>query len=578
MRILLLFLFWTFFSLASATNYYVSSSTGNDALDGKSIATAWKTISKVNGKTFLPGDSILFKRGDSWRECLIMNSSGISSNYIVYSTFGTGVNPRILGSTRAITWTQFSTNIWKSATTISANPYTNLSTEIFFVNTDSTRSWGTYKSGTAGLAAEYEWTWVTNNIYVYSPTDPTTKYASVEVPQRESTVNMNKKNYIHFNGIDMRYSYWSGYGYDFMHNDMYEQFGLIIENSEIGCIGAWDPSIEQGYGIEVVYSDMIVRNNIFHDCGRRGFAMDVYGNGYTARDILVEDNEFYNGFHTTGLDIDVGAGYTGSLDSITVRHNFFYETSTTRSSDFSNLIFIQNNNTGACTINNVLIYSNVFKWPNGYGILMESAQSVFIYNNVFYDKNVNATWAPFVAAQGTTHATVKNNIFFRSSGSSSDVEKNSYTINDYNLFYNCTVSGSETHGIFSKNPLFVNPGINDFHLQPASPAIGSGIAIPEVSLDFKDIAFTNPPNIGCHATPLPTSNPVFLSASIENATPSLLEVTFNKTLANIVPATSSFTVKVNSVSRSINLIAISGSKVQLTLASPVAFGDRKSVV
>jgi uncharacterized repeat protein (TIGR02059 family) len=575
MRIILLLIFLTISSLASATNYYVSSSTGNDALDGKSAANAWKTISKVNGKTFLPGDSILFKEGDSWRETLIVSSSGVAGNYINYSSYGsgTGVNPRILGSTRAITWTQTSTNVWKSATTFSSNPYTSLSTEIFFVNMDSTRSWGTYKSGTSGLGAEYDWTWVTSNIYVYSTTDPTTKYAAVEVPQRESTVNMNKKNYIHFDGIDMRYSYWSGYGYDFTHNDMYEQFGLIIENSEIGCIGAWDPSIEQGYGIEVVYSDMIVRNNVFHDCGRRGFAMDVYGSGYTARDILVEDNEFYNGFHTTGLDIDVGAGYTGSLDSITVRRNFFYETSKTRSSDFSNLIFIQNNNTGACSITNVLIYSNIFKWPNGYGILMENAQSVFIYNNVFYDKNVNATWAPFIAAQGSTHATVKNNILFESSGSATDLEKNSYTTNDYNLFYNCTVSGSETHGVFGKNPLFVNPAINDFHLQPASPAIGVGTSIVGVSTDYDNLAFTNPPNIGCFATPLPTSNPVFLSASIENATPSLLEITFNKTLANIVPATSAFTVKVNSVSRSVTAITISGAKVQLTLASQVSFGD-----
>ncbi len=563
-------------SLASATKYYISSTTGDDNLDGKSPATAWKAIAKVNGKTFLPGDSILFRRGDIWRETLILPSSGISGNYITFSSFGTGENPKILGSTKAITWTETATgsHIWKSATSFPSNPYTSNSNEIFFENTDASKSWGTYKTGTASLSTEYDWTWVTNNIYVYSITDPTTKYNSVEVPQRESTVNMNKKNYIHFDGIDMMYSYWSGYGYDYTHNDMFEQFGLIIENSEICCIGAWDPTIEQGYGIEVVYTDMIVRNNRFHDCGRRGFAMDVYGNGYTARNILVESNQFYNGFHTTGLDIDVGAGYTGSLDGIIVRRNFFYETSTTRAFDFSNLIFIQNNNTAASSINNVYIYSNIFKWPNGYGVLMENPQSVYIYNNVFFDKNVNASWAPFVAVQGSAHATVENNIFFKStSGTTSEVEKNSFTINDYNLYYNCTVSGLESNGIFSKNPLFVDPGTNNFHLQASSPAIGAGIAITQVTTDYENNTFANPPNIGCYATPVILLNPVFVSALIANVTPSLLEITFNKTLSNVIPATSAFNVKVNSIVRSVSSVTISGTKVQLTLSGAVAYGD-----
>ena len=558
--------------MVSATNYYVSSSDGNDAMDGRSPSTAWKTISKVNGTTFSPGDSILFKRGDTWRETLVVSSSGNSGAYIIFSSYGSGINPRIVGSVQAASWTETASasHIWQSATSVSTNPYTGKSSEIFFENTDGTKSFGTYKSSTGSLSAEFQWTWQSNNIYVYSTTDPTLKYASVEVPQRESSVNMNKKNYIHFDGIDILFAVWSGYGYDVTHNDMYEQFGLIIENSEIGCIGAWEPDIEQGYGIEVVYTNMVVRNNKFHDCGRRGFAMDMYGNGYTAQNITVEGNEFYNGYHTTGCDIDVGAGYNASLNNITVRNNYFHETSINRSTDLSNLIFVQNNNTGACKITNLYIYNNIFKWPNGYGILMENAQSVFIYNNVFYDKNPNASSLSFVAVQGSSVATVKNNIFYKSSGSSTELEAGGTTTHDYNLFYNCT-GGSEAHGITSQNPNFVSS--SDFHLQPGSPAIGAGIAIPEVTSDYEGIAYGNPPNMGCYATPVSSNNPVYLSSLIGNATPSLLEMTYNKTLANIVPAASAFTVMVNSVARAVNTVAVSGTKVQLTLATPVVYGD-----
>jgi uncharacterized repeat protein (TIGR02059 family) len=576
MKAFIMVLLCTFSTIASATKYYVSSSTGNDGWDGLSAATAWKSISKVNSVSFVPGDVVAFMKGDEWRETLTIPSSGISGNFITFTSYGTGINPRFLGSSNAISWTQISPNIWKSATQFSTNPYTSYSSEIFFENSDGSESWGTYKSGTANLTSEYNWTWVTNNIYVFSASDPGAKYKSVEIPQRESTVNMNKKNYIHFDGIDMFYTYHSGYGYNYTHNDMYEQFGLIIENSEIGYIGAWDASLETGYGIEVVYTDMVVSKNKIHDCGRRGFAMDIYGNGFTARNILVEDNEFYNGFHTTGLDIDAGAGYNGNLDNITIRRNLFHEISQSRNTDLSNLIFIQNNAVGTCTITNIFIYDNIFKWQNGYGILMEGIQSVYIYNNVFFEKTTSCpNWASFIAAQSNSHAVANNNIFYGgSSGSSIDALdlSSTYFSHDYNLFFS-TLSETETHGIISKNPMFADPVSNNFHLLSGSPAIGAGTPIPQVTTDYDGVAFGTPPDLGCFSSGTVIQNPIYSSSVIENATPSQLTMTYNQTLANIVPAPSAFTVQVNSVNRAVGSVAIVSGKVQLTLSTPVIFGD-----
>jgi uncharacterized repeat protein (TIGR02059 family) len=72
------------------------------------------------------------------------------------------------------------------------------------------------------------------------------------------------------------------------------------------------------------------------------------------------------------------------------------------------------------------------------------------------------------------------------------------------------------------------------------------------------------------ATPVP----VYVSSVIENSTPSLLEITYNLNLDNqVVPATSSFGVSVNSVTRTINSVSISGNIVQLTLASAIKFDD-----
>jgi uncharacterized repeat protein (TIGR02059 family) len=71
--------------------------------------------------------------------------------------------------------------------------------------------------------------------------------------------------------------------------------------------------------------------------------------------------------------------------------------------------------------------------------------------------------------------------------------------------------------------------------------------------------------------------PVYVGSAIENATPARIDMTYSLTLANILPATSAFAVTVNSVVRSVSSVTISGTKVLLTLASPVIYTDQVKV-
>lgn len=102
--------------VASATTYYVSSSTGSDANNGTSAATAWQTIGHVNAQTFQPGDSVLFKRGDVWNESLVVPSSGTAGNPIAFDTYGTGPAPNLTGyyAVPASAWVHVSGNAWKA--------------------------------------------------------------------------------------------------------------------------------------------------------------------------------------------------------------------------------------------------------------------------------------------------------------------------------------------------------------------------------------------------------------------------------------------------------------------------------
>ena len=118
------------------------------------------------------------------------------------------------------------------------------------------------------------------------------------------------------------------------------------------------------------------------------------------------------------------------------------------------------------------------------------------------------------------------------------------------------------------------PDLDFLKLAPTSDLIDAGTAsIP----DIDNITFYgSAPDIGYSeystgSVTLPVPN--FVNAIAENSTPLRVDITFSLTLANIVPATSAFKVTVNSSTRNVSSVIISGSKLLLTLTSPILFGD-----
>ncbi len=101
---LLLLLFSICISFTTyATDYYVSS-TGNDSNAGTSSATAWQSLSKVNGFSFSAGDRIFLEGGKTFSGNLSLGSddTGSSSNPIVIDSYGTGVATINAGSNTGV--------------------------------------------------------------------------------------------------------------------------------------------------------------------------------------------------------------------------------------------------------------------------------------------------------------------------------------------------------------------------------------------------------------------------------------------------------------------------------------------
>jgi hypothetical protein len=79
-----------------AVTYYVDCSATTNG--NGTPASPWNSLTTVNGRTFAPGDSLLFKRGTTCTGFFYFSSAGTSSNRITIGAYGTGSLPIIDGN------------------------------------------------------------------------------------------------------------------------------------------------------------------------------------------------------------------------------------------------------------------------------------------------------------------------------------------------------------------------------------------------------------------------------------------------------------------------------------------------
>jgi uncharacterized repeat protein (TIGR02059 family) len=314
------------------------------------------------------------------------------------------------------------------------------------------------------------------------------------------------------------YSVW-------VHNNLIGPIALSIYERTAGII------LEQG-----TEGVIIEKNHIKNVCS--GIIFNVYAeDGYPhyVKNISIS----YNILQNIGI-ADGGPSFWG--------WGIWYETTTGFIGDDINIW----NNTIIAHVGSLMTVSGI-ELP-----IIGTSTNVSIRNNIIQGFNHEPICAGGGSGQTLSTLSLENNIFYNNGN------------NNLPRYSGITPSNNTTQNNIISNPLFISP--SDFHLQAGSPAIGKGLKITDVTTDYDGNTLKDPPSIGAYEF-YSTGLPVYQNSAIANVSPSLLELSYNLSLANIVPAVSSFNVLVNSVVRTVNSVVISGNKVQLTLASPVVNGD-----
>jgi len=261
---------------------------------------------------------------------------------------------------------------------------------------------------------------------------------------------------------------------------------------------------------------------------------------------------------------------------------------------------------------------NIVKDP-GVGVVVKGMNGVKIYNNTFYSSLTasqtnramieiyeNPSVTPAGSATGTK---IFNNVFY----TKTSIKNISITAacrtgfeSDYNVFY-CeagapifSVDGAQKTFIewqalgYDLHSVVINPGFKDlFSFVPAArldygtdlgSAWAEGLSVnakwgttnPETALQNGRWQAGAVVYEAVTSTP-PVQIPVYSGSVINEAAPARIEMTFSFSLAAIIPPASAFSVTVNGNSRTVSSVSVTGTKVYLTLASPVAYGERVTV-
>ncbi len=499
------------------TDYYVDATGGSDGNSGLSAAAAWKTIGKVNASSFAPGDRVLLKRGQIWREQLTIPSSGAAGLPIIFGAYGTGDRPMLKGSALVKNWTSAGdASLWQA--TLATQP-----NQVFF---DGVR--GTLESSVQSLDQPLEWCWSSGVLYVYAASDPDSLYGSpgIEASTRPTArvyglIHIQNHEYVTVESIAVTQSY--SYGI------YIKPVGHHITVSDCEVSHSLDGGIVAPNAGGAAVSQITLLNCLVHHNNggfkegapgvatyHEGVTME-YVDGFTIRGCHVYNN------YMEGLNAKRGAKngviehctlyaneliniYEEGASNIEIRYNKIYNCTYNAGIEFG----LETNTYGNDSIR---IHHNLF-WGNAGGVsfwaaggVIAQTRNISIDNNTFYDNGEAIRWKAGATDNYSGSNAIKNNLFWQKDAWNWAIRDYttggqgiSGTSIDYNVFQQgAATDTSGTHALIVADPRFAGASTNDFHLLSGSACIDAGTSVGLVQdYDGNAIPQGAAPDIGAY--------------------------------------------------------------------------------
>ena len=411
-----------------STIYYVNATTGNDANNGTSVATALRTI-QIGADYALAGDTVLVMdgiyRNDPTRgELVYLNKAGNANNWIVFKNYPNH-HPKIIFNT----WAAFS--IQPGTAFVEINGF-----EIQGNNDNVTLANALVQFHSCGNPG-------TEN----DPYQPEFNGNGIASDGRYSDAVFGKPHHIRILN-NIVYDCGGG-GISMIQSDYITiKNNLVYDNSWYNIFGASGISIYQSWSSDSNIIDFknIIEGNICHH--NRLFVpwfvgcVISDGNG-----IIIDDN----------LNTQNGSNQGAYTGKTLVQNNVIYQNGGSGIHSYSS----QN-----VTILNNTAYKNSqsVELDNG-EIFANSSNNISIFNNIMFTENDNITNSNY----NNTNFSFGNNLYFNGT----TIELNNVTC-------------------INANPIFEDETNKNFHLQMNSPAINVGSIVNFSSLDFDGITRQNP--------------------------------------------------------------------------------------
>jgi len=485
-RYLICIVFIISFKVSAAT-YYVSNS-GNDNSNGLTRNTPWSTIKKVNNIRLFPGDSVLFKCGDIWREgeALYIQFSGSVSEPIVYGSYSKGMKPLITAGkdiSGAHNWVRYSGCIWRTKqkiniTTVDKPWQISRNTDISNLLFNNEKSVGNKKRFLNDLIKQGDFCLNSQDtlLYIYSLKNPAEFYTHIEaagVRNCEDNIVVQNKECIRFSNLDIRYSKNNGI---FISSSNH----IVIENCNFSWIGGCyyqtasnleysvRRPVRMGNGVQIwlANSNITVNNCTFNQIYDAAISPQGAGSVYAIRNLKFHHNLIRNCYYS----FEFWGHEKGSVcDSLFFENNTCIDAgkgwSTAQRPDTGRSAHLQFSK-NKMTFTNVYIRNNIFF----------NAQDYCLYS--LYDSNDSRglNSPGIIIDYNCYHMQGKNKktIMWRGGNTEKTV------------FYSNNFLDYQTQSIKDLHSLYSNPRLNAAHrLKAVSPVIDKGI---NISFDYLGLA------------------------------------------------------------------------------------------